>query len=73
MDMHDEEFQAKFITGVDNAIPLLEAAIERLRLAKSAALANRPADAFHHFTTTMEILDEFVKASRKNPGSWGTQ
>jgi hypothetical protein len=71
MDMHDEEFQAKFITGVDTTISILEAAIERLRQAKSAAVANRVVEATDHFSTTMDMIDEFIKASRKKPGSWG--
>lgn len=67
MDLYDEEIRAQFIVGVDTSITILQAAIDKLKEARAAAVANDVAAAFEHRATTMEVLRDFVEQSKKDP------
>ena len=65
MDMHDEEIQARFLSGVDAVLQVLTAAIARLEQAKIAGKANRPMEAFGHYKAVMTELESLVNLTRE--------
>lgn len=67
MNPYDEEMQARFISGMDAAIMVLQGAVDTLKEAKAAAVANNPVVAFNHFETTMNVLRDLIEQSKKDP------
>jgi hypothetical protein len=67
MDPYSEETRARFIAGMDNLALVLGAALERIQEAKRAALANDAETALAYHAMVMEILQEVVEKSKKDP------
>ena len=59
--------RARFVSGMDAALMVLEGAVQCLKEARGAAIANDPKSAWAAYQTTMDVLRDFIEQSKKEP------